>query len=116
MDVIVTLERPIPGESSRQVKEIVEIRRSVSDGLVSFAGLNRVFTIDKTSSEELGWARDGAFTLRAQEQGADSHVAAYEALIDEFAKMSYESNTVETVPIGERIWEFGHPFAYVARR
>jgi Flp pilus assembly CpaF family ATPase len=116
MDVIVTLERPVPGESKRRVREIVEIRRKLIDGLVCLVGLNTVFVIDRTSSGQSGWAKDGAFILRAQEQGADSHLTAYEALIDELARMSYESNNAETVPIGERLWKSGHPFDYVGRK
>lgn len=116
MDVIVTLEKPKPGESTRRVKEIAEIRRCVSDGLFCFAGLNRVFCSDSVSSEEPRWAKDGAFMLRAQEQGANTHSVAYKALIDELAEMQSRLHIEESAPIGERLWEFGHPFAYVRRR
>jgi type IV secretory pathway ATPase VirB11/archaellum biosynthesis ATPase len=116
MDLIVTLERPIPGESRRRVKEIAEIRRKVTDGLVCFSGLNEILTTDKASSGQVGWVDDGAFVLRSQEQGVESPFSAYEAVIEELAKMLRESISEYTTPIGERLWKSGSPFVDADRR
>jgi len=112
MDVIVTVERLTPGESKRRVKEIAEIRRTVNDGMLSFAGLNRVFANGTILPEKSRWAKDGAFILRAQEQGADSHLAAYEALIDRLVGSSDSYGATDTSPIGERLWKSGNPFMH----
>jgi hypothetical protein len=98
------------------VREIVEIRKAINDGLLCFVGLNTVLSNDKALSQKPRWGRDGAFILHAQEQGADSHLAAYRAVIDELTEMPSGVSTEEIVPIGERLWKYGHPFAYTGGR
>jgi type IV secretory pathway ATPase VirB11/archaellum biosynthesis ATPase len=114
MDLIVTLERPTPGQSRRRVKEIVEIRRSAVDGLLRFTGLNKILPNQEEELGEPTWARDGAFILRTQEQGVDSHLPAYEALVKRLNDMPDESCITGAIPIGERLWESGHPLAYLS--
>jgi len=56
MDIIVSLERPNPGNSKRYVDEIVEIYRKEDSGLIEFAGLNTLYSAK--NPERLGKFRD----------------------------------------------------------
>ena len=111
MDVIVTLERPKPGESKRRVSEIVEIRRKVVDGLLEFSGLNVVY--DSTEGVCDNWAHDGAFNVRAKDTGVESHVPALQYLID---AIRHNVNNSDLEILSERMWSFGHPMKYVEHR
>ncbi len=111
MDIIVTLERPKPGESKRCVSEIMEIRRNEVDGLLKFSGLNVVY--DNIQGLSSNWAHDGAFRTRARDLGVDSHVPALESLIDTIHHNPHDS-ILEI--LSERMWSYGHPMKYSARR
>jgi Flp pilus assembly CpaF family ATPase len=111
MDVIVTLERPKPGESRRRVSEIVEVRKRVVDGLLEFSGLNVVYDDIQGVSEN--WASDGAFSVRARDFGVDSHVPALQHLIE---VIRHESDYSDFEMLSEKMWSFGHPMKYVEQR
>jgi Flp pilus assembly CpaF family ATPase len=107
MDLIVTLERPVPGESKRRVKEIVEIRRKKVDGLIQFSGLNTVYD----SRTGLGsWAHDGAFLSYARDSGFESHVSALGSLTEIVATGSYKS---DLELLNEHMWSKGHPLSFI---
>lgn len=108
MDVIVTLERPRPGESKRQVREISEVRRKIVDGMVEFTGLNRVY--DGGKGVIGSWAHDGAFMTQARNFGVESHVPALNTLIDTICQNKYHSNLEM---LSEEMWSYGHPMRYV---
>jgi Flp pilus assembly CpaF family ATPase len=108
MDVIVTLERPKPGESKRRVREIIEIRRKETSGLVEFSGLNVVY--DRNQGVIDNWAYDGAFMTRARDFGIDSHVPALTNLIQSI-HLSKCSHSLEI--ISEKMWSCGHPMHYI---
>ncbi len=111
MDVIVTLERPRPGESKRRVKEISEIRRKNVNGMVEFAGVNKVYDSNR---EDIGsWADDGAFMTRARDFGIESHVPALNTLIDTVRHSVYHSSLDM---LSEKMWSCGHPMRYVRRK
>ena len=111
MDVIVTLERPRPGESKRRVSEIIEIRRKVVDGLLEFSGLNMVYDSNQGVSDD--WAHDGAFMTRARDIGVESHVPALKNLIDVISRNTYHPN-LEIM--SEEMWSYGHPMMYIEYR
>jgi len=111
MDVIVTLERPRPGESKRRVKEISEIRRKNVNGIVEFAGLNKVY--DSSGEDICSWAHDGAFMARARDIGVESHVPALSALIDTLRHSVYNSSFDM---LSEKMWSYGHPMRYIERK
>ena len=107
MDIIVTLERPRPGESKRVVSEIAEIRRSVVDGILEFSGLNVIYENGQEMKDT--WSDDGAFLIRAKDLGIESHVPALENLTEVIRKSSCQL-TFDT--LSERMWNFGHPMKY----
>jgi Flp pilus assembly CpaF family ATPase len=107
MDLIVTLERPKPGESNRRVKEIVETRRKIVDGLLQFSGLNVVYDVRKGQGD---WAHDGAFMIYARDHGIDSHVPALSSLMDMMTSELYRS---DLDMLSEQLWSNGHPLNFV---
>lgn len=112
IDLIITMERPTPGNATRRVKEVVEVRRQVVDGLLRFAGLNVVLSNQPAKSGIPKWAEDGAFMLHSREQGIQSHVPAYERLLHELENEIGGSEMDITMFMGERLWKNGHPFLY----
>jgi len=111
MDVIVTLEKPRPGESKRRVSEIIEIRRKEVNGLLEFSGLNVVY--DSNQGGNGNWAQDGAFMTRARNFGIESHVPALENLIRVIRQDPCHQN-LEI--LSETMWSYGHPLRYIERR
>lgn len=103
MDLIVTLERPKPGESIRRVKEIVEARRKKVDGLLQFSGLNVVYDFRKGQGD---WAHDGAFLIYARDYGIESHVPALMRVKDMMTNKLYRS---DLDILSEQLWSNGHP-------
>ena len=108
MDIIVTLERPRPGESRRIVSEVSEIRRKISNGLVEFSGLNRVY--ENVQGVCDCWAEDGAFITRARDLGVESHIPALENLIEIIRQDAHLSN-IEM--LSEELWSQGHPMKFI---
>jgi Tfp pilus assembly ATPase PilU len=108
MDLIVTLERPKPGESIRQVKEIVEIRKGVQNGLLTFVGINIVY--DNISKSIGSFAEDGAFRTLARSLGIKNHEQALNSLIATFH--NYNVNMEE---LSESMWAYGHPMKFIAK-
>ncbi len=106
MDLIVTLERPKPGESKRQVKEIVEIRKGVQDGLLTFLGINIVY--DNISRNIGSFAEDGAFRTLARSLGIKNPEKALNSLIATFH--NYNENMEE---LSENMWAYGHPMKFI---
>jgi Flp pilus assembly CpaF family ATPase len=107
MDLIVTLERPKPGESSRRVKEIAETKRKKVDGLLQFSGLNIVYNVRKGLCD---WASDGAFLTHAMDLGIESHIPAFTNLRN---MMTDELHRVELDIVSEQLWSKGHPLSFV---
>ncbi len=107
MDLIVTLERPNPGESSRRVKEIAEIRKKKVDGLLQFSGLNIVYNIRRGLCD---WASDGAFMTHAMDLGIESHIPALTSLRN---IMTNELHGFELDIVSEQLWSKGHPLNFV---
>jgi Flp pilus assembly CpaF family ATPase len=107
MDLIVTLDKPTPGESKRKVKEIVEIRRKKIDGLLQFSGLNVVYDFRTGLGS---WASDGAFLSYARDMGFESHVSALVNLTEIVTTGSYKS---ELELLNEHMWSKGHPLNFV---
>ncbi len=111
MDVVVTLEKPRPGESERRVSEISEIRREMVNGILEFCGLNTVY--DNAIGVIGNWKKDGAFMTRARESGVESHIPALKNLIDvvhnNMCNLDFEM-------LGERMWFHGNPMAFNEHR
>ncbi|MFW9862357.1 MAG: ATPase, T2SS/T4P/T4SS family [Candidatus Thorarchaeota archaeon] len=80
MDLIVTMVRPVPGESIRRVSEIAEVQRTVSEGVLKFVGLSTVYNCN--SSQDLHWAADGAYLSFARAAGHESHIQAYNEIVN----------------------------------
>lgn len=110
MDLIVTLERPVPGKSKRRIGEIVEIRKSSVEGLLEFRGLNKVY--DSSQGINENWSEDGAFMTRARDFGVESHIPALENLIKTI-RCSLHQSDFEV--LSEKMWFNGHPMKYVDR-
>ncbi len=110
MDVIVTLERPIPGKSNRRVSEIVEIERRLVDGLLEFSGLNKVY--DYNQGVKNNWSHDGAFMTRARDFGVESHIPALSFLTDIIRDNKYQKNLDI---LSEKMWSYGHPIRFAER-
>jgi type IV secretory pathway ATPase VirB11/archaellum biosynthesis ATPase len=107
MDIIVTLEKPRPGESHRQVKEIVEIRKEVKDGLLVFTGLNTIY--DVTHSSCINFAQDGTIQNLARSIG----VTEWQRGINDFIEIIRRtSEIVEFERIGDELWSYGHPMEF----
>lgn len=80
MDIVITMDRPNPGSAKRFVKELVEVKRKVSDGIIRFAGLNNLYSaVD--SAKSFQWCDNGAFKLAAKEVGTNSHTATYDEIL-----------------------------------
>ncbi|MBN2229910.1 MAG: type II/IV secretion system ATPase subunit [Candidatus Thorarchaeota archaeon] len=105
MDLIVTLERPIPGQSLRRVSEIVEIRRGKENGLQTFLGTNTIY-----DGEELGdWADDGAFMIHARNAGIENLDDVMNALI---SSLQNQGNYANLETLSEILWSYGHPMKF----
>ncbi len=112
-DVIVTLRRPVPGESTRLVSEIVEIRKDVVNGFLEFRGLNTVYSSNEPSS--ITWSEDGAFQFHAKQAGSVSHFPAYKAIIEDLREQVLCTSDSNEFKLSEKLWGFGHPMKYVGR-
>jgi len=108
MDLIVTLEKPIPGKSERRIKEIVEIRRGIVDGILEFCGLNRVYDSGQGLSDN--WSHDGSFMTHARDLGVESHVPALENLIEVIRDNLHQ---YDLEMLSEKMWFNGHPMRYI---
>ncbi len=106
MDLIVTLERPKPGESKRRVKEIVEIRKGIQNGLLTFLGINTVY--DNISKKIGHFAEDGAFRTLARSLGINDHEQALNSLI-----ATFQNNNENLEKLSEDMWAYGHPMKFV---
>jgi len=108
MDVIVTLDRLVPGQSRRQVKEIVEIRRDIDQRGVVFVGLNKVFDLRSSEPEARKWTKDGAFRLRAQAASCKDYVRVFEKA-EESLRFALEENSIDwVISLVEGLWYDEH--------
>jgi type IV secretory pathway ATPase VirB11/archaellum biosynthesis ATPase len=89
MDIVIAMDRPNPGSAKRFVKELVEIRRRVSDGIIRFAGLNILYSM-VDSGESFQWSDDGAFKLAARKVGRDSHISTYEEIVQSLSNTDWK--------------------------
>ena len=90
----------------RRIKEIVEIRKGLQNGLLVFQGIN---TIYDGASRRIGqFAEDGAFRTLATSLGIKTHEKALTSLITTF-----HNQDEDIEKLGENLWEFGHPMKYV---
>jgi Flp pilus assembly CpaF family ATPase len=108
MDLIVTLERPRPGESKRVVSEIVEVCRGHSDGLVKFTGLSQIYSVNGGLTTE--WSSEGSFLSMADKLGLSTHMPALEGLIT----LIDSSSNLDIGTIPSLLWTAKHPIAYSA--
>ncbi|MHA2433090.1 MAG: ATPase, T2SS/T4P/T4SS family, partial [Candidatus Thorarchaeota archaeon] len=111
LDLIVTMERPVPGKSYRRVNQIVEIRREVVDGFLMFFGLNTLY--DWRDPESVRWAQDGAFMFHAHRIGLESHVPAFEAILTCLEHEMSSSSTGPSPSLSDRLWGEGHPMQFL---
>ncbi|MFX1262027.1 MAG: ATPase, T2SS/T4P/T4SS family [Promethearchaeota archaeon] len=113
MDLIVTMVRPVPGESIRRVSEIVEVQREVSEGVLKFVGLSTVYNCN--SSQDLHWATDGAYLSYARAAGHESHIQAYDRIIDHLSKRLRTADRSNGRTLGKDVWTEGLPlwFAHI---
>ncbi|MHA2423178.1 MAG: ATPase, T2SS/T4P/T4SS family [Candidatus Thorarchaeota archaeon] len=107
MDLIVSLDRPRPGESTRYVSEIVEVRRTVKSGLIEFVGLNTIYSRFDSSLNKT-WVDDGAFSQSALKQGAESHIPAFDNIVNELEKQLLEKNGTVS-DLVSILWSNGNP-------
>lgn len=110
MDLIVTLRRPKPAQSKRIVGEMVEVCREEQDGIMTFGGLNCVYS--ERDGLRHGWADKGSFLTRAREAGEESHEAALYSLVQvlENPQQDWESSA-----ICDLLWNDEHPMSFVWR-
>lgn len=106
MDLIVTLVRPRPGESKRVVSEVVEVCRDYDNGLVTFSGLNSIYSSQTGITNE--WARNGPFMIIAKSLGLESHKPALEKLM----MLISDSSEFNIASVPSLLWSASHPFAY----
>ncbi len=107
MDLIVSLNRPQPGESIRYISEIVEVRRRTRSGVIEFVGLNPVY--DRLDPSISGtWVEDGAFYQSALKQGIESHIPAFSNIVHELKKIIADENGTLS-GIASNLWSNGHP-------
>jgi len=111
LDLIVTMERPVPGKSYRRVNQIVEIRREVVDGFLMFSGLNTLY--DWRDPESVRWAQDGAFMFHAHRIGLESHVPAFETILTCLEHEMSSSSTGPSPSLSDRLWGEGHPMQFL---
>jgi Flp pilus assembly CpaF family ATPase len=111
MDIIVTMDRPIPSQSKRVVKEIVEIKKDLIDGLLVFSGLNSIYTQNNDDSNVNGWAENGAFLAHAHDIGLQNHILSFKALI-QLLKKELEKEFL-SIPLGEKLCNGKHPMEYL---
>ncbi|MHA1881688.1 MAG: ATPase, T2SS/T4P/T4SS family [Candidatus Thorarchaeota archaeon] len=112
MDVIVTLDRPIPGESFRQVREIVEIRRDVKEGITGFVGLHKLYD-SQNPSERIEFAQDGAYQRNALNVGSNNPMTAYDEVVRIMEQLVHSKDSSVMVNLGEILWSSGHPMKFV---
>ncbi|MFX0054686.1 MAG: ATPase, T2SS/T4P/T4SS family [Promethearchaeota archaeon] len=105
MDLIVTMVRPVPGESIRRVSEIAEVQRTVSEGVLKFVGLSTVYNCN--SSQELHWATDGAYLSFARAAGHESHIQAYNEIVNLLSERLQTSDNSGSRSLGKEIWTKG---------
>lgn len=111
MDVIVTLDRPVPGQSRRHVKEIVEVRRDIDHRGVVFVGLNKIFDLQNLGTEVGKWAKDGAFRLRAQTASSKNYAQVFEKAA-EGLRFALEEAAIDSMPsLVEELWCGAHDIA-----
>jgi flagellar protein FlaI len=91
LDLIVTMKRPEPGRSRRYVSEIVEVRREITDGSIEFRGLNQIYSKDSRGEILDRLLRDGAISLRSQEESIDDFESLYRNLVSTLRKMQPSS-------------------------
>ncbi len=107
LDLIVTLERPRPGESSRYVKEIVEIKRRNNKGIVEFRGLNLLYE-KNNSATSIIWSEEGAFSHSAKEHGIRSHIKSYEKLVKLLRRKIIDGSN-DVSDISKTLWSDFYP-------
>ena len=110
MDLIVTLERPRPGESNRFIKEIVEIRKGVQNGVLTFLGTNTVY--DRGSNILHKWTDDGAFLAHAKNNGIDHPEYVIDSLV-QVMKDNHEEDYFRRLV--ETLWNHEHPMQYIGK-
>ena len=86
MDIIIVLNRPLPGKSHRRIIEIAEIRRCNIDGINNLAGLNKLYDINETGNIVERLADDGAFLSRMRDFGIDEVSRRYKFLLQSIQK------------------------------
>jgi hypothetical protein len=104
MDVIVTLDRPVPGQSRRHVREIVEVRRDIDQRGVVFVGLNKVFDLRNPGAEVGRWAKDGAFRLRAQIASCKDYAQMFEKATEGLIFALEEAAIDSVTSLVEELW------------
>ncbi len=112
MDVIITMDRPVPGESKRQISEIVEIRRRLKDGILHFGGLHTIYS-GADLSNEISFSKDGAF----QSIVSKRHNYEWDLVLERLTLLIEDSKAegfTDFDEISSRLWENGDPllFAY----
>ncbi len=107
LDIIVTLERPRPGESFRYVKQIAEVKRSEQRGIIDFNGLNIIYDRQNPVGND-SWSKDGIFYDSANAKGIENYRVAYDALVRVLHKKIIDgSNDVSN--IGSTLWSNSYP-------
>jgi Flp pilus assembly CpaF family ATPase len=87
MDIVVTLNRPMPGKSKRLVKEISEVRRDYENGIIVFKGLNRLY--DSDHSIEITWDKNSSYQLHVLERIHQNLESAFDSVVTTlYAEMS----------------------------
>ncbi len=79
MDIVVTLNRPVPGKSKRLVKEISEVKRDYENGIITFKGLHRLYGSDHPV--EIKWDKNSSYRLHALERIHQNLKSAYDTVI-----------------------------------
>ncbi|MDF1537367.1 MAG: ATPase, T2SS/T4P/T4SS family [Candidatus Thorarchaeota archaeon] len=107
MDIIVTLERPRPGESFRYVKEIAEVKRSENRGIIDFKGLNLIYDKQNPVVSD-SWSKEGAFHHSANAKGIGNHHVVYDAIVKVLQKKLVDGSN-DLSNIGNMLWSNSHP-------
>ena len=89
---------------------MVEVQRVVSEGALKFTGLSTVYSY--RSSQELQWAPDGAYFSYAREAGHESHIQAYDKIVDFLTKRLHNLDSSNGHSLGKEIWSQGLPLRF----
>lgn len=112
MDLIVTMNKPNPGQSKRIVTEIAEIKREIIDGFLHFSGLNCIYNQNGINGNVNSWVNNVAFKIHANEIGLQNPMLAFDVLVALLRDEIENKTRSPFIPLGEKLYRHTHPMEY----